>query len=244
LEKLFETQSCQLQTASLINPDLTSDNLQNRCYKAFIPQEVVIYRNKNMSMKTSSIKQLISITTPVYIGTGSSGVYINTVNRSLYYTTTNGYNLYNYLQEFKQVFRFWRGGLRFIVDPMNTTGGTLDVEMVKAGGDGGELFTPIATPNIYNSGYLRYLTHNISFRPTVNNPIDFILPYYNTYNCQLTKVNPGGVVGYGDGCGMAVNLSVNASTILSQWFLGMSAADDFIFGYQLGIPMATTTLTY
>jgi len=195
-------------------------------------------------MEVTGIRQLANMVTPLIAFTPSSsapnyqGVSFN-YGSAPKYDGTEGFSMNNFLFEWMQVFRYYRGGVRLV--GYNGTSGT-----PAAGWHVYLNYLQTTVPNLFGTVTTYSPTGNPDYwfyysAYTINSgqtPLDVVVPNMCIYNCRLTQlaagntsgtfVNQGGVIASIGGFGLSS-------------LVGIGAGDDFLYGFQIGAPLAKYT---
>lgn len=139
------------------------------------------------------------------------------------------------------VFRYWRGGMRFVAvadEKMHEIRAKVFVSM--RGPTAAPLF--IEHDNdalLLMSGEMRDYQTNLAFYPNMDmNPIDVVIPYNWAYNCSPSHIlDQSNIAFIFQQLQQCVNFSFRAPTGYSGNIVILaSAADDFRFGFQMPMP--------
>lgn len=189
----------------------------------------------NTSFEIHSLKQLVNMLTMAVGRTIANSFSAVVAVPGVLDITLGNTMSYNLLANMMTVFRYYKGGMRMSVLPMT---GNLSVQAWRAYQDHflntDFLTTGIASDlslNPQDVGAGALIQQSISVAP-----VDMVFPYYSRNNCYLTAVGSGT---FGptvmDQTLDIVNVLSNDITVVSySTFLG--GADDFMLGFQLGIP--------
>lgn len=133
---------------------------------------------------------------------------------------------YNFLYEWKEVFRYWRGGVRLAtIDSDNKTRYSANVVTAPNVAVGGFYETAEETPHFYG------LAQSSTIWPgTDMTPADFVTPWSSNYKCALTQflADPTQLLNQG-------TLVVNSQQAQEQNFW-LGGHDDFLLGWQISPP--------
>jgi len=194
----------------------------------------------------TSIRQLCNMLSPIWKTnydaevTTYSGFYW-CPGGDLYDPATNQADR-NYLWQMMQVFRYYRGGTRV---SMMTNNLNTNVYSYATHFNGVGLAIGATTEDLFADSYdLTNLDEGFVYCPNATfNTFDVVLPYLSKYNCRLVQRNAYlGIVDYPEndddtGFYLAKCSTTPADTNWSViWMMG--AADDFMLGFQTGIPVA------
>jgi len=209
--------------------------------------------NVYMTSELHSIKQLTNLLCPIMsvpTSVGNEEVVFSFVN----YSFTNPYSAAglntansNYTMRLYNVFRYWRGGYRLSARTLDT-GATAQAPLnFQDGLPGVQAFTGAAAPagtldlNSFTTNTPGYTTAQAQWSKMENSPVDFVVPYNNVYRCYPTVANNV----YPSLDFMTGNIAqiyvTSTSTNTSPVSFFLSGADDYIFGFQIGIPLQTIT---
>lgn len=191
---------------------------------------------ENISSVYTSVKQLCNQLT--FIDRFNSTVADkNLITCRIYSPYGNGWTEREYddnfwnapLHKLIPIFRFMRGGFRVHVlanDKLQATAWSRDVLA--------KVYSAPTTPDSldFMNGTLPLKNTNFGcayFHDTTVFPIDFTVPYYSTTPCELTLNNFGQTVPTAVVC---ISTQKTDKTML----FAVSAGDDFMLGYRMGIP--------
>jgi hypothetical protein len=220
-----------------VTPCLSTEYLMNKDYPSFAKQSVRVYHGKHVATKITSVKQLASILTPFLTITPPGGVQIYTDGD---YGTANSAlpGNYCYFIALWPLFRFWRGGIRFVADG-NSSALRIGYTIPYSNNFGGTFFSNFTPLNINNVSNYDLLGHAVVYRSDFQLNDDFIIPYYGATHCKLMKVNRDTIDTI-----PATGLIFNYTSALGTQNCYMAVGPDFMFGSQLGIPQCTRVRAY
>lgn len=183
----------------------------------------------------NSIKQLTNMVSPLVSLPAQVG------NQQLAFsidgeTTIHGadFRFCNYMLSMTTVFRYWRGGGRVtLFTATDSHVSAFPLLGVYSNIVSGSAVVPTYLATAYQPGASQSFTMTQS---TARTPFDVTFPYYSIYRCKLTS-NHAVPTGLYFGNGVFVLIDLGQAVMYA-----MSGADDFILGYQMPIPIATTVL--
>lgn len=179
----------------------------------------------------TGVRQLANMMSPlvtVTANTSLSGYSIN-IGAPINYRAGDA-RIYNYLINMLTVFRYFRGGVRLAFATITPQA---IVQLYTA-------LTSVVTDmiTIYVGVDVNFYGNDLTFGfanfvRTDLMPFDVTIPHNLHHNCRVTQINPVFPLNQS-------TISANIGIISSNGgMLGMAAGDDLIFGYQLGIPIAS-----
>jgi len=145
----------------------------------------------------------------------------------------------NYLLQMMQVFRYYRGGTR-IVSMSNDN--LTDVGAYIVHSNGTTDAVQVYNDNVFADTFdLSLTSQGFAWFPHVEfNTCDVIAPYLSKYNCRLIQYSPNAQVQTTENDQSRIYIGAKPVSALTDWttIFGMGAADDFLLGFQLGIPLS------
>jgi len=153
------------------------------------------------------------------------------------------YRSYHWLSNMMVAFRYFRGGLRFhmrTLDPDAVC--QVHVEYAVQNGVGFQ-GPPITIGDINAMGGGGQLNNaNAQFAKMSFNPADMVLPWYYYWKCAATAVSVSPPIVNVRAGPTAVIGVLTAATGFPAVSINIGGADDFILGFQLGVPLFTNVL--
>jgi len=151
---------------------------------------------------------------------------------------------YNMCLTMMSVFRYYRGSYRVIVFPRTGVDVDLSARLVYQATT--DMITLIGGQNYFLNTTANYVGNSVHMQPfpTVSRcPLDITVPYYSIVNCKPISIGAG--LGTDAYVSMTVSIVGHDYTVAggSPYMVALGGGDDFILGFQLGIPYNTTTLT-
>lgn len=201
-------------------------------------------------IETTSIKQLTNMVCPILKVTSLSTTLPTQV---AYYPfedtnvgTTGQTNFVHMFYNMQTVFRYFRGGTRLVlknIDPNLIVQMRVGSEINAIGSIDQFSNASISTDDndIGPTTVSLFQMAVAQFNKISSNPADWVHPWYYKYKCALTRSN----------C-ISANSQAQTGTFQTiQWYstvasnknlISLGGADDFLLGFQLGIPAATRTI--
>jgi len=232
---------------------MSMDCLRTKEYPTIGKTQYIGYKLKshNTPVEFTSFRQLANMLTPLVRnklplavdGTPNSFNFSLGANLS---PTTTDFMAVNALITVMSAFRYWRGGWRAVVaslEPALMTTAALELQIHAFGliygtdaDMNGGTYNSIPTKDVMNGWF--YSPQNST------TPVDVIVPWFSRYNCATSKIDipPIWEVPW-DGYKLIVVYQTKPTDYRLPVHLMIGAADDFLAGYQLGVPWATFTTT-
>lgn len=231
---LFDTEMDEVK--SLQFPAVNMDCLMKKSYPCITNKNVGHVGHRiHMGNEITSLKQLCNMVSPLYVTTGSTALNQITFKLAgrIKLEENSGYN--NFMLNMMTVYRYHRGGFRIVpasfinhlgydymahtstipyVDNVNSDALTLSVGVAN----------PLTVDNNLAMGY--YIASD-------KIPADFTCPWYSSMNCRFNLFN--NYNSWSDSNSMTITYyDTGNQTVL----FNLGAADDFLLGFQIGIPSA------
>jgi len=196
-------------------------------------------------VEITSVKQLTNMLCPLMTFVTSSTVLPQAmdINPAGFFNVYNADGRgFNWLMVMSTVFRYRRGGLRVSVRNIDPDSYVQVSGLYYSNAQSSPFLTTTAITSDLNNltvaNAFNCCTAQAQFQKLPGNPADMVLPYYNIYKCMPNSVDTNAV---GDFLpAMRVALGICSPDVQPNGIL-LGGADDFILGWQLGIPQQTTT---
>jgi len=233
---------------NLLDCEIPSSSMQCLMQKDYPPLGNVARGRVNHATfvgdEITSVKQLCNMLSPYTSIGATAGSFVENIITPTGYIgyETNAAASFNWTFVMMTVYRYWRGGLRYAARTVDQTAVAQVYSYYVTNGQVAA-FTQVGVAsdinNITGGTYWGYQMSNAQFTKLDINPVDIVLPYYNYYKCYPTNMTVFRAELDNLPCQQVIVQVQGTSSAPIASFI--SGADDFLLGYQIGIPLQRTS---